>query len=127
MCELNRLMYFRHDADSFNATGKWLTELRDHADSNIVVLLAGNKNDLAHLRTVSAAQAQQFAHAEELSTVETSALDATNVEQAFIDLLTQTYSVMCKAQDDVTATTARPQDFIELSDASNQNMKKCCQ
>jgi GTPase SAR1 family protein len=106
-------MYFRHDADSFNATGKWLTELRDHADSNIVVLLAGNKNDLAHLRTVSAAQAQQFAHAEgleinmsvyfhleycyvELSTVETSALDATNVEQAFIDLLTQTYSVMCK-------------------------------
>jgi len=66
MCELNRLMYFRHDADSFNATGKWLTELRDHADSNIVVLLAGNKNDLAHLRTVSAAQAQQFAHAEGL-------------------------------------------------------------
>lgn len=137
-------MYDITSLDSFNATGKWLTELRDHADSNIVVLLAGNKNDLAHLRTVSAAQAQQFAHAEgleinmsvyfhleycyvELSTVETSALDATNVEQAFIDLLTQTYSVMCKAQDDVTATTARPQDFIELSDASNQNMKKCCQ
>nr|ADD95781.1 hypothetical protein [uncultured organism MedDCM-OCT-S08-C199] len=46
MCELNRLMYFRHDADSFNATGKWLTELRDHADSNIVVLLAGNKTTL---------------------------------------------------------------------------------
>jgi len=121
------LVYDITSLDSFNATGKWLTELRDHADSNIVVLLAGNKNDLAHLRTVSAAQAQQFAHAEELSTVETSALDATNVEQAFIDLLTQTYSVMCKAQDDVTATTARPQDFIELSDASNQNMKKCCQ
>lgn len=121
------LVYDITSLDSFNATGKWLTELRDHADSNIVVLLAGNKNDLAHLRTVSAAQAQQFAHAEELSTVETSALDATNVEQAFIDLLTQTYSVMCKAQDDVTATTARPQDFIELSDASNQNVKKCCQ
>lgn len=110
---MNRNIYFRHGVDSFNATSKWLTELRDHADSNIVVLLAGNKNDLAHLRTVSAAQAQQFAHAEgletdmsvyfylkyfyvELSTVETSALDATNVEQAFIDLLTQTYSVMCK-------------------------------
>jgi len=90
------LVYDITSLDSFNATGKWLTELRDHADSNIVVLLAGNKNDLAHLRTVSAAQAQQFAHAEELSTVETSALDATNVEQAFIDLLTQTYSVMCK-------------------------------
>ena len=38
-----------------------------------------------------------------------------------------TYSDKKQAQDDVTATTARPQDFIELSDASNKNMKKCCQ
>ena len=31
---------------------RWLKELRDHADSNIVVMLVGNKSDLKHLRAV---------------------------------------------------------------------------
>ena len=51
-------------AESFTAASKWLRELRDHADSNIVVLLAGNKSDLTHLRVVSVEQAQQLAGAE---------------------------------------------------------------
>ena len=50
--------------ESFAAAGKWLSELRDHADAKIVVVLAGNKSDLAHLREVSQEQAQQFAHVE---------------------------------------------------------------
>ncbi|CAE6504258.1 unnamed protein product, partial [Rhizoctonia solani] len=29
---------------------RWLKELRDHADSNIVIMLVGNKSDLKHLR-----------------------------------------------------------------------------
>ena len=50
--------------ESFNNARKWLTELRDHSDSNIVVLLAGNKNDLSHLRAVSVEQAHEFANSE---------------------------------------------------------------
>jgi len=46
------------------AANKWLRELRDHADSNIVVVLAGNKRDLTHLRVVSFEQAEQFATSE---------------------------------------------------------------
>ena len=39
---------------------RWLKELRDHADSNIVIMLVGNKSDLRHLRAVSTDEAQAF-------------------------------------------------------------------
>jgi GTPase SAR1 family protein len=38
-----------------------LKELRDHADSNIVIMLVGNKSDLRHLRAVPTEEAKQFA------------------------------------------------------------------
>ena len=38
---------------SFENVERWLKELRDHADNNIVIMLVGNKSDLRHLRAVS--------------------------------------------------------------------------
>lgn len=86
----------------------WLKELRDHADSNIVIILVGNKSDLRHLRAVPTEEAKQFASMwtlrkqgmtykltvtgeNNLSFIETSALDASNVELAFQNILTGTY------------------------------------
>ena len=40
---------------------RWLKELKDHADTNIVIMLAGNKCDLRHLRAVSTEEAKKFA------------------------------------------------------------------
>ena len=40
---------------------RWLKELRDHADSNIVIMLVGNKSDLRHLRAVPTEEAKDFA------------------------------------------------------------------
>ena len=62
---------------------RWLKELRDHADHNIVIMLVGNKSDLRHLRAVPTEEARGFAEKNGLSFIETSALDSTNVEQAF--------------------------------------------
>lgn len=42
---------------------RWLKELRDHADSNIVIMLVGNKSDLKHLRAVPTEEARAFAGA----------------------------------------------------------------
>jgi len=55
------LVYDITNIESFNSSKKWLSELRDHADSNIVVLLAANKSDLDHLRVVSSQQANELA------------------------------------------------------------------
>ncbi len=40
---------------------RWLKELRDHADTNIVIMLVGNKSDLRHLRAVPTEEAASFA------------------------------------------------------------------
>ena len=42
---------------------RWLKELRDHADSNIVIMLVGNKSDLKHLRAVPTEEAKSFSGA----------------------------------------------------------------
>jgi len=43
---------------TFENVERWLKELRDHADSNIVIMLVGNKSDLRHLRSVATDDAQ---------------------------------------------------------------------
>lgn len=73
---------------TFENVERWLKELRDHADANIVVMLVGNKCDLKHLRTVSTDEGSSFSEKNTLSFIETSALDATNVEEAFNQILT---------------------------------------
>lgn len=67
---------------------RWLKELKDHADQNIVIMLLGNKSDLRHLRAVPTDEAKSFAERNGLSFIETSALDSTNVETAFQNILT---------------------------------------
>ena len=47
--------------DTFQNIEKWLSELRDHADANIVIMLVGNKCDLGHLRAIGEDVAKDFA------------------------------------------------------------------
>lgn len=79
---------------TFENVQRWLKELRDHADSNIVIMLVGNKSDLRHLRAVPTEEAKAFAAENNLSFIETSALDASNVEGAFQSILTGKVSPM---------------------------------
>nr|XP_046182596.1 ras-related protein Rab-25-like isoform X1 [Oncorhynchus gorbuscha] len=79
---------------TYESVERWLKELYDHADPHILVMLVGNKSDLETLRTVPTVEAKEFAgnrsHAEwkGLLFMETSALDSTNVEAAFLEVLT---------------------------------------
>lgn len=105
------LVYDISKHQTYENVTRWLKELRDHADSNIVIMLVGNKSDLRHLRAVPTEEAKQFASKaatyqnekekkdrltpnpgeNNLSFIETSALDASNVELAFQNILTGTY------------------------------------
>lgn len=77
---------------------RWLKELRDHADQNIVIMLVGNKSDLRHLRAVPVEEARAFAEKNSLSFIEASALDSTNVESAFQQILTEIYRIVSQAR-----------------------------
>uniref|UniRef100_A0A8C6LGH1 small monomeric GTPase n=6 Tax=Nothobranchiidae TaxID=405002 RepID=A0A8C6LGH1_NOTFU len=82
---------------------RWLKELRDHADNNIVIMLVGNKSDLRHLRAVPTDEARAFAEKNTLSFIETSALDSTNVEEAFKNILTASGSLPCESNSRVVS------------------------
>ncbi|KAF3776966.1 GTP-binding protein [Nymphaea thermarum] len=80
----------RHNQrQTFDYIPRWLEELRSHADKNIFIILAGNKCDLEDQRVVLAEDAQEFAQREDLFFLETSALNATNVESAFLNVLSE--------------------------------------
>ncbi|PSN39335.1 Ras-related protein Rab-11A [Blattella germanica] len=112
---------------------RWLRELRDHADQNIVIMLVGNKSDLRHLRAVPTDEAKAFAERNGLSFIETSALDSTNVETAFQNILTEIYRIVSQKQirDPPEGDTIRPHNVEQIDVKPTVNAesvrKQCCQ
>ncbi|KAI6120502.1 GTPase [Pisolithus thermaeus] len=123
------LVYDISKQATFANVTRWLKELRDHADSNIVIMLVGNKSDLKHLRAVPTEEATNFATQNELSFIETSALDASNVDSAFQTILTDIYRIVSsktldQSGDSVKAPTS---DTIPVAiDSSAPAKSGCC-
>jgi len=92
------LVYDIAKYSTFKNVERWLTELRENADKHIFIMLVGNKSDLRHLREVPTDEAKSFAEKHGLSFIETSALDSTNVELAFQNILTEIYHIMSRPQ-----------------------------
>lgn len=118
---------------TFENVDRWLKELRDHADHNIVIMLVGNKSDLRHLRAVPTDDAKSYAEQRNLSFIETSALDSTNVEQAFQTILTEIYRLVIKrpnmtSDDAQDAPALASGDKVELgapAGEAKEGKKKC--
>ncbi|XP_042279808.1 RAB11a, member RAS oncogene family, like [Thunnus albacares] len=111
---------------------RWLKELQDHADSNIVIMLVGNKSDLRHLRAVPTDEAKAFAEKHGLSFLETSALDSSNVELAFQTILTAIYDIVSQRQmsgrsdsDFSPASNVVPITVEPTQNSANKGL--CCQ
>jgi len=69
---------------TFENVGRWMHEVKQYSDPSTVVFLIGNKADLdGEQRAVSKEEAAHFAAQEGMEFIETSALNAQNVEFAF--------------------------------------------
>lgn len=112
------LVYDVAKRSSFENIENWLTELKDHADMNMQTMLVGNKCDLAHLRTVSTAEGKTLAEKHGMVHIETSALDSTNVEQAFYQILDQIYTEMHRSLHQVNADRG-----IQLNEQPSQEAR----
>lgn len=113
---------------TFENVQRWLKELRDHADSNIVIMLVGNKSDLRHLRAVTTDAAKAFSDENNLSFMETSALDASNVESAFQNILTSIYKIVSSKSLENTEDQIKPTqgNIISVSTPETQAKSGCC-
>jgi len=129
------LVYDIAKYSTFKNVERWLTELRENADRNIVIMLVGNKSDLRHLREVPTEEAKAFSEKHKLSFIETSALDSTNVELAFQNILTEIYHIMSRPQltdegetEDVTENpqVTKNSKKIELSSPTQEDKGCVC-
>ncbi|PNX75301.1 ras-related protein RAB11D-like [Trifolium pratense] len=116
---------------TFENVDRWLKELRNHTDSNIVVMLVGNKADLRHLVAVSTEDGKSYAEKESLYFMETSALEATNVENAFAEVLTQIYHIVSKkavegAENGNASVPAKGEKIDIKNDVSALKRVGCC-
>lgn len=125
------LVYDITKSQTFDNVQRWLRELREHADSNIVIMMAGNKSDLNHLRSVSSEDGMALAEREGLSFLETSALEALNVEKAFQTILTEIYHIISKKalaaqQAETSASVPGQGTTINIGDQSGNTKRGCC-
>lgn len=117
---------------TFENADRWLKELRGHTDSNIVVMLVGNKSDLRHLVAVPTEEGKSYAEKESLYFMETSALEAINVENAFAEVLTQIYHAVSKKQmeggenGDATSVPTKGEKINIKDDKSGLVKLGCC-
>ena len=76
-------------AATFQNVKQWLQEIERYACEGVNKLLVGNKADLAGSKAVDYETAKQFAEQLNIPFLETSAKDATNVEEAFLTMAKQ--------------------------------------
>jgi len=100
---------------SYDNVSRWLKELRDHADQNIVIMLVGNKKDLRHMRQVQTDEAKEFCKQHKLFFIETSALADSNVTTAFETILKEIYRLISRKSvtSDPTAASSGPSGLTQ--------------
>ncbi|CAI0461268.1 unnamed protein product [Linum tenue] len=115
---------------TFENAARWLKELKEHTDPNIVVMLIGNKSDLRHLVAVQTEDAKAFSERESLYFMETSALTATNVESAFTEVLSQIHRIVSKraveGSSDGSTSASLKGETIDVKQEGSVLKRMCC-
>jgi len=93
------LVYDITSAPSFRNIKQWLSNIADHANSDVERMLLGNKCDMETSRQVSEEEARKFAVSCGIRFMETSAKERLNVTDAFHILATDIKTKMEKKMD----------------------------
>jgi small GTP-binding protein len=126
------LVYDISRVSTFENVDRWLKELRDHADANIVIMLVGNKSDLSHKRQVETETALEYATKNKLAFIETSAMEAVGVDDGFTRIVAEIYKTkMAKRMareglDNVALPQGRTIDMNAQANSAAQEKKGCC-
>jgi Ras-related protein Rab-1A len=117
------VVYDVTDQESFNNVKQWLNEIDRYASENVNKLLVGNKSDLASKKVVDYATAKAFADEIGIPFLETSAKNATNVEQAFMTMAAEIKNRM--ASQPALSSTSKPNN-VQLRGQTIPQKSGCC-
>ena len=123
------VVYDVTDNDTFNNVKQWLQEIDRYASEGVNKLLVGNKSDLVQKKVVDYQVAKDFADQLGIPFLETSAKNATNVEQAFLTMAKQIKDRM--GSSNVSGQAGTGGDKVKLSAGAGQKVGddaggKCC-
>uniref|UniRef100_A0A4W3I866 RAB41, member RAS oncogene family n=1 Tax=Callorhinchus milii TaxID=7868 RepID=A0A4W3I866_CALMI len=77
------VVYDITNLNSFQQTSKWIDDVRTERGSDVIIMLVGNKTDLADKRQVSMEEGERKARELNVMYIETSAKAGYNVKQLF--------------------------------------------
>jgi Ras-related protein Rab-1A len=117
------VVYDVTDQESFNNVKQWLQEIDRYASENVNKLLVGNKCDLTTKKVVDYTTAKEYADQLGIPFLETSAKNATNVEQAFMTMAAEIKNRMGPAP---SPADNKPSVKINASTPVKQGGGGCC-
>ncbi|XP_040039282.1 RAB6B, member RAS oncogene family a isoform X2 [Gasterosteus aculeatus] len=77
------VVYDITNVNSFQQTSKWIEDVRTERGSDVIIMLVGNKTDLADKRQITIEEGEQRAKELSVMFIETSAKTGYNVKQLF--------------------------------------------
>jgi len=104
-------------AITFRNVEKWITELQEFADTDIVIMLVGNKTDLKDEREILTEEARRYSEKNNLLYIETSAFDGANIQQSFQNIVTTIYERKKKPEKSPNPEAIKPSRGFVLQNA----------
>jgi len=120
------MVYDITNAETFKNLDKWLNEVKEHAPTHVIVMLVGNKLDLDFRRQVTKDEAVAYSKANNLSFIETSALDATNVKKAFEKIIGEIYRNQKTVLENGGSTAQQLSSTVPLMDPGADQPARPC-
>ncbi|XP_953567.1 small GTPase (Rab11) [Theileria annulata] len=111
---------------SFYNVSRWLSELNEYGDPNMIIALVGNKSDLTHLREVTFEDGERYARSNNLLFFETSCLNNENIDTTFGELLNLICDNHEKFGETVTGSQVSKTITLTKPKKMKKKLSKCC-
>ncbi|KAK0160724.1 hypothetical protein PV328_008100 [Microctonus aethiopoides] len=119
------LLYDVTNKTSYDNIRAWLGEIREYAQSDVVIMLLGNKTDCGNDRVVKKEDGKRLADEYQVPFMETSAKTGVNVELAFLAVARQ---LKARKSENADETKFNVQDYVrEQSQRSTTCFPTNCQ
>jgi len=112
------------DQESFDSVRNWLGEIDRHASEGVQKLLVGNKSDMADKKAVDYGTAKELAEELEMTFLETSAKNSSNVEAAFLTMSAEIKNAQDSGSKLGGKAGSRP--IISVSAKASEEAYGCC-
>lgn len=116
--------------ETFDSIDKWVSDLKNNGDEKIIIHLIGNKTDLEDKREIKIEEGQEKAKENSVPFLETSALNANNIEKAFIEMLNDIYATYKTELDEESEgendDESKKKSAVDLNTVTRVEKSSCC-